>query len=700
MSQVGKPSTRRTEIGQPLKQTLPSLRLLVSTLVLAPIVAISVALLAISGYTSGRIESQLSASLVRATSTVVTREVNSVIGDAQWVSDLYTYRVQSGVLPAAAEPGAWDKLMVGTLSSRMTLASLAYATPDGRCVMVMRVGDNLIASHSDGPGAFQTREYHVTPQGQVIEPPIQKYSYDATKRLWYTLAMQSDGPAWTPVYTWFDQSRHLHDGPRIKSLGYTRVVRMPDGKPAGVLSVDVTLETVSNLLRESDLAGKGTIAILDERGRIVSDAGGVPRSDPTTLPHINTVPGDDMRALRGWLSKHAAADGLQTLSADRYVNVESLRTSPGINWRLATVVPEVAINGETRAMRRNMLIVGGLCVLATLVLGATFIRRMTNSVHTLMASVRRIGRGDFDVTFGPMSSVEFTELTAALTDMTAQLKEQVTLRAAKEAAESANRAKSAFFARATHELRTPLNAIIGYSELIEEQECVQQDEQTRDDIRRVLQASKQLLAVINNVLDLAKIESGKLAVTLAETDIPALLRETIETAQPLAQQNGNTLRLEVHECVGTMRTDAGKLRQILLNLLANSARFTNDGSITLLAECDNLHLHLAVKDSGTGIPADKIGKLFEPFYQADERRGGTGLGLSITRQLTYGLGGAIEINSILGEGTTVDLYFPLTPPPSTTGQWNSVATPAAPKDSRRLAGGMLMPDGKNEEATS
>ncbi len=649
--------------GNQLKRTLPSIRLLISVMVLAPMVAISLALLILSGYTSSRIESQLSKSLVRATSTVVTREINSVIRDAQWVSDLYAYRIETGVLPGTPDPPPWDKLMVGTLSMRSSLASLTYATPDGRCVMVMRVGGKLIASHSDGPGAFQTREYEVTAQGKAIEPPIRTYAYDVAQRPWYGLAIRSKAPAWTPVYAWFEQSHNLRDGPPIAGLGYTRSIRKPDGSMLGVLSVDVSLETVGKLLGDSDVAGRGTLAILDDKDHLLCDSAGLTGRDATRLPLLDTVPGEDMRVLREHLDANASPDtGLQALVEHRYVSVEPIRPFPGINWRLAMVVPEQVINGETSTLERNMVLVGAACVGTALLLGLWLSQRIAAPVQRMVASVRRIGDGDFNVTFAPQRTRELAELTGALSEMTTDLKEQVTLRAAKEAAESANRAKSAFFARATHELRTPLNAIIGYSELIEEHDAVRQDAQAHDDIRRVLQASRQLLGVINNVLDLARIESGKLSISLADAPVEPLLRESAETAQPLAKQNGNALRLEIRDDIGTLRTDAGKLKQILLNLLANAARFTRDGTITLLAERDQSHLHLAIRDTGCGIAADNMRQLFEPFYQADARRGGTGLGLSISRQLTQALGGAIEVTSVEGQGTTIDLYFPLHPP--------------------------------------
>lgn len=652
-----------------MKQKLPSIRMLVSAMVLAPVLLAGMASLMIFDYGSSRIEAQLSTNLAGAATAVVTREINSLIRNAEWVSDLYAYRVRSGILPVTPEFEPWDRLMIGSLSNG-SIASLAYALPDGRCVMVMDVGGELIASHSDGNGPDQTREYRATPQGTVTGSPIRVYHYDVTRRPWYRLGMASATPTWTPVYAWFDQSRHLRSDPPIASLGYTRRLEGPDSSPAGVLSVDVSLGVVERVLRESEPAVEGALALLDEQDRVLCSAGGLKIETQARvegasgLPHINTVPGEDARIIREQLARLGPGntERVQATADGKYISIEPIRPFEGVNWRLVAVVPEQVINGETQALRRAMVVAGVICTLVAIGLGFALTHRITVSTRRMLASVRRIGQGDFDVTFEPALTREFAEITAALADMTHKLKEQVALRAAKEAAESANRAKSAFFARATHELRTPLSAIIGYAELVEEYECVRNDPEVHDDIRRVLQASRQLLGVINSVLDLARIEAGKLTVVLADTDVPALLREVVEMAEPLAQRNNNRLRLEIGPGVGTMCTDAGKLKQILLNLLANSARFTNSGTITLLAECDNVQLHLAVQDTGSGIPADKMDKLFEPFYQADARRGGTGLGLSITRQLTQALGGVIELRSVVDQGTTAHLYFPIDPP--------------------------------------
>jgi signal transduction histidine kinase/DNA-binding response OmpR family regulator len=240
----------------------------------------------------------------------------------------------------------------------------------------------------------------------------------------------------------------------------------------------------------------------------------------------------------------------------------------------------------------------------------------------------------------------------------------------KSAAETANQAKSAFLANMSHELRTPMNAILGYSEmLIEEAEDLEQEDFIPD-LQKINKAGIHLLALINDVLDLAKIESGKMEAFAEVIDIDSLIDEVSGTAHPLIGKNKNTLSIERGRNLGRAFQDMIKLRQALFNLLSNAAKFTHDGTITLHVnrsmEAGVDWLIFAVSDTGIGIAQDKVEHVFEEFTQADDSTtrdyGGTGLGLAISRRFCQLLGGDLTAHSELGKGSTFTIRIPASLP--------------------------------------
>jgi signal transduction histidine kinase len=254
---------------------------------------------------------------------------------------------------------------------------------------------------------------------------------------------------------------------------------------------------------------------------------------------------------------------------------------------------------------------------------------------------------------------ELTEMLA-IRDLTAKLE------AEKQFAEEANRAKSQFLANMSHELRTPLNAIIGFSEIL--YEGAEQDGRILDanDQERVLGAARRLLALINELLDLSKIEAGKMEIRFAPIDIRKIAMDAVSLVRVAAEANGNALRVEMASEFAPIVSDDFRLTQCVLNLLSNAVKFTKNGTVTLVVSQENASgapwLVFTVKDTGIGISPEQREKLFQPFSQADgsttRAYGGTGLGLTITRRLAQLLGGDVSIESALGEGSTFLLRIP------------------------------------------
>ena len=316
---------------------------------------------------------------------------------------------------------------------------------------------------------------------------------------------------------------------------------------------------------------------------------------------------------------------------------------------------------ESRRYRNQGMV---MSVVGTLLMVLVVTYAMRRAVLAPMAQVVASARQS-DAEFVPIKmhqGDEVGQLVKAFNDMRLRQIDSVRLlQSARDEAVAANAAKSAFLAMMSHELRTPLNAVIGYSEMLQEELA---DDgvtpTTMADLDKIKSAGRHLLELINSVLDLSKIEAGKIELEIGTVSVQQLVDYATSTVHPLIEPNGNRLVVQVPADIGQVQTDATRVRQVLLNLLSNAAKFTKQGVITLTARREQPpgqgeQLVLEVQDTGIGLTPEQQAKLFQAFVQADtsttREYGGTGLGLVISRRLCQLLGGDVSVRSVAGQGS-------------------------------------------------
>ena len=287
-------------------------------------------------------------------------------------------------------------------------------------------------------------------------------------------------------------------------------------------------------------------------------------------------------------------------------------------------------------------------------------RRREQGIQSILDTMIQIASGDFDVMVSFDQPDELFDALMVGMNMMGEELQAVTIQyqEARDEALYASKAKSRFLASMSHELRTPLNAIIGYSELIQEDASMDGLDQIAQDTTKILSASRHLLQLISEILDLSKIEAGKLDIISEEFDMGDLCEEIADTVRPLTRENRNDFELVIHGNLGMAFTDRTRVRQILLNLLSNANKFTQAGRVLLDVHVDHDQemIYFSVSDEGIGIDPGRLEAIFDPFTQEDDstsrRYGGTGLGLAISRRLAKMLGGDVTVTSIPDQGST------------------------------------------------
>ena len=376
---------------------------------------------------------------------------------------------------------------------------------------------------------------------------------------------------------------------------------------------------------------------------------------------------------------------LQAIGVDLREQVSKLNDSAEREATSAAALSAQAIDASRLWL---ILIAAASLILAGLIVWLFVLRYVVRRLTDLATAMLAIARGDLAAPLPAPNRDELGDMGRTLAVFRDNARD---IRAAKDEAEkaraeaeAASRTKSAFLANMSHELRTPLNAIIGYSEILVEDATDRGDDMTVGDLQKIQGAGQHLLGLINGILDLSKIEAGRMDVYLEQIYLARLVDEVRAIVEPLVKKNGNTLVIECPPDIGSMRTDLTKLKQSLINLLSNAAKFTQNGTVTLAlsraqAGSGPARFTFHVSDTGIGMNEEQLGRLFQAFTQADSSTtrhyGGTGLGLTITRHFANMLGGTIQVVSKAGEGSSFIMELPDHPiqAPAPTADTLSVA---------------------------
>ena len=514
------------------------------------------------------------------------------------------------------------------------------------------------------------------------------YHVDQPSTIWYWGPKKSGQLTVSEPY--FDGG-----GSDVTMLSVNAPVFGSDGKFTGISGVDISLADMRELIKKVDIAMEGEdVRRESDIGYLVTREGTIIAHPDETLMIGKDSPGVKIDALPAGVAIAAQPSGDAAFTdAEGQQRVVYWSTAPLTGWKVVLDVPYSTLLAPVRALAWRLGSVGGAGLLLLFGVVALVARRVAAPLGQLTRAAADLEAGQLDrEKLSPLlrRGDEVGDLGRGFTRMadeirkreeslaawnanlektvserTAELKTAVEdAEEAREQAQEASKTKSAFLANMSHELRTPMNAIIGYSEMLLEEAEDTGEKWMEPDLKKILSSAKHLLQLINDILDLSKIEAGRMTVFLEPVDVAQTAKDVAATVEPLVAKNANTFDLKCPPDAGSIRTDLTKLRQTLFNLLSNASKFTEKGKITLEIKrrADGM-VSFAVTDTGIGMTPEQLGKLFGEFVQADasttRKYGGTGLGLAISRKFCRLLGGDITVESTPGKGSTFTAILPV-----------------------------------------
>jgi signal transduction histidine kinase/CheY-like chemotaxis protein len=517
--------------------------------------------------------------------------------------------------------------------------------------------------------------YRADDQG-VRLPAINMQDYDARTRPWYQAARRERQAVWSPIY--------LFSSRQTLGISASLPVFTTEGRLLGILASDFSLENLNQFLQtltSVDYETATTVYLMERSGELIASSTDAPTFDISETSEVKRIPAVESQ---DELIRNSSQQ-LQALNPDaiplghhrlrfnhtaHYFQVNRLQDDQGLDWVMVLVVPEAEFTQEVRESFKITMILFSFAGVASLGFGWLLYRGLLSPITRLCHEAHALTQGNWDFPITSEGSREFEQLSQAFQIMRQQAKD---LNEANQELEQATRLKDEFLANMSHELRTPLNAILGMTEGLQEKIFGDVNKQQLKALGTVEKSADHLLALINDILDVAKIESGNITLDYSCVSVQQLCLSSLSFVKQQALKKKIQLQTHIPPHLPDVCVDEIRIRQALLNLLTNAVKFTPEGgTVTLSAAVIAVtdadasrppHLQIAIADTGIGIAPENISKLFQPFVQVESALNrqyeGTGLGLALVQKIVELHGGQIGLTSELGKGScfTIDLPY-------------------------------------------